>query len=194
MVFNRQSLTSLRHWPTLVVLAYTLAAFSWSMPADRFSLKDSIFKITEKPMFFLGLWQAWDMFAPNPRKEDIWTELRYRNRDGSEHKWNLSQMIEMPYGERWQRERWRKYFNDHLRTDDEIKLWRPFTEYALRHLRSEGQDPVEMDLFRLWRIAQIPVSPELRADVLTAPWNSYLFFHWTVPETPPTPINGGASP
>ena len=192
MIPNRsQTFSALRHWPTIVVLVYTLAAFSWSMPNDLFPFKGPIDSFSRRPLLFLNLWQAWDMFAPNPRSDDIWTEALYTNRDGTLHHWNLSNMIELPYGERYQRERWRKYFNDHLRMDSEERLWRPFAEYAIRHLRDEGQEPIAIDLVRSWRPAMFPVSPDLRADVRVSPWSRYTFFHWVPLENSVQAKSGG---
>jgi hypothetical protein len=190
-LFKRFIVSPLTHWPTFLIITYIFAAFSWSMPADKFPRKDSIVKYTEKPLFFFGLWQDWNMFAPNPRNEDIWMDLHFLNRDGTLHTWALTDMVKMPFIERWRQERWRKYFNDHLRLDDEKRLWQPFADYSLTVLRQRGYDPVTIDFVRHWRPTQIPVRPDLRADVRKDPWKQHLFFHWQIPETPRSVTNGG---
>jgi hypothetical protein len=93
----------------------------------------------------------------------------------------LTDMVAMGYVERWQKDRWRKYFNDHLRLDDERQLWQPFADYAVRRLRLEGYDPMSIELVRWWRSCEPAVGPELRADVRRTPWNSYVFHRWGVP-------------
>jgi len=90
-------------------------------------------------------------------------------------------MVAMGYAERWQKDRWRKYFNDHLRLDDERSLWQPFAEYAARRLREEGDDPAVIELVRWWRPCDPGISPDLRADVRQTPWQSYVFYRWGVP-------------
>jgi hypothetical protein len=171
----------LQRWPTILVVGYALVAFSWTMPAGLFPPKPAIDQVAEGPLLLLGLWQSWDMFSPDPRTVDICVELRCTNRDGTSDRRMLSDMVAMGYYERWQKDRWRKYFNDHLRLDDRRALWQPFAEYAARRLREEGHDPAAIELVRWWRPCDPAVRPDLRADVRQMPWKSYVFHRWAVP-------------
>jgi hypothetical protein len=179
--FLRYSFSTLKQWPSFLTAAYIIAAFSWTVPPEKLTSKPTIDAISKPFMVFFSLWQAWDMFAPNPRSEDIWVEVVFTDKEGRHKRWPLTKMIDMPYYERWQKERWRKFFNDHMRVDSESNLWQPFAEFAVRLLRDQGETPVKLDYVRWWRAAVIPVSPELRADVRTDKWNSYTFFTWNVP-------------
>jgi len=170
------------HWQTFLVAGYTVAAFSWTMPAVLFPQKAAIDGLARGPFLSLGLWQAWDMFSPDPRTDDICVELRYTDSDGTVDRRMLTDMVAMGYFERWQKDRWRKYFNDHLRLDIEHRLWQPFAEYAVRRLRMEGHDPVSIELVRWWRPCDPAVGPGLRADVRRTPWNSHVFHRWGVPK------------
>jgi hypothetical protein len=171
----------LRRWPTILVVGYAVAAFSWTMPASLFPPKPIIDRVAKGPLLLLGLWQSWDMFSPDPRTIDICVELRCTNRDGTSDRRMLSDMIAMGYYERWQKDRWRKYFNDHLRLDDEHALWQPFAEYAARRLREEGNDPAAIELVRWWRPCDPAIRPDLRADVRQTPWQNFVFHRWGVP-------------
>jgi len=171
----------LRRWPTILVVGYALAAFSWTMPASLFPPKPVIDRMAVGPLLLLGLWQSWDMFSPDPRTIDICVELRCTNRDGTSDRRMLSDMVAMGYYERWQKDRWRKYFNDHLRLDYERGLWQPFAEYAARRLREEGYDPAAIELVRWWRPCDPAIRPDLRADVRQTPWQSHVFHRWGVP-------------
>ena len=162
---RRPAMLLVRHWQTILVAGYALAVFSWTMPVMR----------------AFGLWQSWEMFAPDPRREDIRVEVRFVNRAGDGHVFMLTAMESMGYGERVQRERWRKFFNDHLRLDDERRLWQPFAEFMVRALRQEGQDPASIELVRWWRAADPQFGPDTRPDVRRTPWNSHVFHRWTVP-------------
>lgn len=170
-----------RRWPTILVVAYALAAFSWTIPDGLFPPKPAIDRLSAGPFLLLGLWQAWDMFSPDPRTADICVEMRCTNRDGTNDRRMLSDMIAMGFLERWQKDRWRKYFNDHLRLDAERRLWQPFAEYAVRRLREEGENPVTIELVRWWRPCDPAVTPQLRADVRPSPWQSHVFHRWGVP-------------
>jgi len=171
----------LRRWPTILVVGYAVAAFSWTMPASLFPPKPIIDRVAVGPFLLLGLWQSWDMFSPDPRTIDICVELRCTNRDGTSDRRMLSDMVAMGYYERWQKDRWRKYFNDHLRLDDEHALWQPFAEYAARRLREEGHDPASIELVRWWRPCDPAIRPDLRADVRQTPWQNHVFHRWGVP-------------
>ena len=151
------------------------------MPASLFPPKPVIDRMAVGPLLLLGLWQSWDMFSPDPRTIDICVELRCTNRDGTSDRRMLSDMVAMGYYERWQKDRWRKYFNDHLRLDDEHALWQPFAEYATRRLREEGHDPVAIELVRWWRPCDPAIRPDLRADVRQTPWQNHVFHRWGVP-------------
>lgn len=170
-----------RHWPTILVAAYALAAFSWTMPVELFLPKRILDPVSLPVMRAFGLWQSWEMFSPDPRRDDIRVEVRFVNRDGTSHRLMLTAMNAMGYGERVQKERWRKYFNDHLRLDDERRLWQPFAEFMVRSLRDEGQDPASIELVRWWRAAEPRISPTLRPDVRDSPWESFVFHRWRVP-------------
>lgn len=169
------------HWPTLLVAAYAVAAFSWTMPVERFPPKPAIDAIAAGPFLALGLWQAWDMFSPDPRTVDVCVEVEWADRDGSRGAWMLTDMVSMGFVERWRKDRWRKYCNDHLRLDDERDLWQPFAEYTVRRLRAQGRDPESVTLVRWWRPCEPEAHPRLRADVRRTPWQSHRFHRWSVP-------------
>lgn len=168
-------------WQTPLVVIYAVSALSWSMPAGLFPGKQIIDRIAAAPFMALGLWQAWDMFSPDPRTEDICVEIVSTDRNGGRERRMLTDMVAMGYPQRWQKDRWRKYFNDHLRLDAESVLWQPFAEYAVRRLRDEGHEPVMIELVRWWRPVESPMHPGLRADVRVAAWQRYRFHGWSVP-------------
>lgn len=178
---RRPSPPLVRHWQTILVAAYALAAFSWTMPVWVFPPKRILDPATAPVMRAFGLWQSWEMFAPDPRREDIRVEVLFANHDGGGHGIMLTAMESMGYGERFQRERWRKFFNDHLRLDDERRLWQPFAAFMVRSLRQEGQDPAALELVRWWRAADPQFGPDVRPAVRRAPWSSHVFHRWTAP-------------
>ena len=129
-------------------------------------------------LFGTGTWQYWDMFAPTPRSDDVKVEVVYLTGDGERHSVFLTDMRSMGYFERWQKERWRKYFNDNLRTDAQRYLWEPFAVFFARELTSGGITPVQIELIRHWRSAEKPFGPHLRGSIKSSPWNKYTFYVW----------------
>lgn len=164
------------HWPTILVATYAVAAVSWTLPPGSFPLKPLLDPVARGPLLFLGLWQSWDMFSPDPRTEDICVEVVSVDRDGRRRAWMLTDMVALDYIDRWRKDRWRKYCNDHLRLDASRHLWQPFAASCVRRLRAEGHDPVRIEIVRWWRPCDPAVRPELRADVRRTPWGSYTFF------------------
>lgn len=178
-VMNFRRLTS--KWRVIVVVGYTLAALSFSLPAEQFPLKPVVSMLTSRVMTTLSLWQYWDMFAPTPRTDDIKLEVTYSTADGRQNAIFLTDMASMGYFERWQKERWRKFFNDHLRTDAESYLWQPFAEFFYRDLVKQGKPPTKIELVRYWRSSERPVHPGLRPGVRETPWRKHVFYSWSPP-------------
>lgn len=185
-------LKSLRvRWRVLIVVVYSLSALSFALPRDVFPLKSVIGSLTTAPMAAFGLWQYWDMFAPTPRSDDIKVELVYKTADGNKYSIFVTDMMAMGYMERWRKERWRKYFNDNLRTDAKKYLWAPFAAYFYKELKQSGVEAIEIELRRHWRSAKRLVSPSLRADRNSEPWNSYSFYVWRPEKLGISPSFGG---
>lgn len=171
----------LHRWPTMLVAAYAVAALSWSMPPEVFPPKPLIDRVARVPFTVFSLWHAWDMFSPDPRDIDVCVEVAFTEWDGARDRLMLTDMVAMGYVERWRKDRWRKFFNDNLRLDDNAWLWQPFAEYAVRRLRDDGYDPASIELVRWWRPCQRPVHPGLRADERQTPFSSNRFHAWQVP-------------
>lgn len=171
-------------WRPLIVLLYGLGAFSFSAPEEFFPPKPIFVALTSRALVTLNLWQYWDMFAPDPRSEDVKVGVAYEAQSGQRTEFYLTDMVSMPYGERWQKERWRKYFNDHLRVDQEKHLWLPYAKFASRELRRQGVDPKNISLVRHWRPTSYPLTPQSRAGQNSAPWLTYKFFDLVVDSAP----------
>lgn len=170
-----------RRWRVAIVVLYSLAAFSFAIPAEDFPLKPLIGSFTSRVLVTLNLWQYWDMFAPTPRSDDFKLEVAYITEDGNRHSVFLTDMLSQGYFEKWQKERWRKYFNDNLRTDAQKHLWEPFTNFFYRQLTEKGVKPAQIDLIRYWRSAETPFGAHLRADHRSTPWKRYTFYVWRSP-------------
>lgn len=169
----------IKHWRKVLVISYPLAVLCWTLPAGYFPFKATLDQFIAKPFLMLNLWQAWDMFAPTPRSDDIWVQATITDRQGQKQDIPLTDMRTMPYAERWQKERWRKYFNDHLRTDARTDLWEPYTRYLSNDLAKRAVTVDSIQLTRWWRPAINPVSPELRANRRIGGWNHFTFYTWT---------------
>ena len=168
-----------RSLQTGLALVYFVGALFWSMP-DDFPLKGRVDAVFDPAFQWSGLWQGWAMFAPDPREEDIYVTARVEHSNGEVIEINLSRMSEMGLFERYQRERWRKYFNDNLRLDANSFMWPPFAAYLARtYPAPTGFLVSRIELTRHWRVGVKPGESERS-------WTSYRFYQWTSPVKEPS--------
>ena len=158
----------------ILAMTYMIGATSWSMP-DGFPLKNVI-DARFRPFFqWSGLWQGWDMFAPQPRDEDIFVSAEIWYADGTSETRKLTRMIEMPYLERYRKERWRKFFNDNLRLDSSKVMWEPCAAWIARDAATNtGRVVARVELARHWRKSLLPHEP---GNVMNdqRPYNRFVF-------------------
>jgi hypothetical protein len=118
----------------ILVLAHLFAIITWSMPWPpapylRGDLKPTFKHVAQNPsdwlltanakvknqgyvdryLTFTGLWQAWDMFAPNPSSLDRWVDAEVQYADGSTEIIAYPRMYDIPLPRKYIMERHRKY-------------------------------------------------------------------------------------
>jgi hypothetical protein len=145
----------------------------WSQPYlywPRFLIR----QITAGYMQFCGVWQEWNMFAPEPRSIRIRMDATVTLRDGTSKTWTFPQMDQMSLWERLRKERYRKWAHDGVRTDSESRLWEPTVLYIARQFDDPENPPVAVQLHRHWAV--IPKPTEAGADIARAPTHRYTFY------------------
>lgn len=104
------------------------------------------------PLYFqsTGLWQWWDMFAPNPASTDVYMDAEVEYEDGTVAFQPYPRMYDMPVWLKYFKERYRKY-RERLTNDSESWKW-PHTaqRLALVNYRHTGRIPVRVRLWRHW--------------------------------------------
>lgn len=151
----------------LAVLAilYMVTATFWSLP-QGFPGKKNVDALSSPWFLRIGLWQGWDMFSPNPRSEDIYLSAKVLFPDGTEQVYTLSRMTDHPLPQRYQRERWRKFFNDNFRLDAHRVLWPEGAEWVARRvIQKTGRIPCRVELWRHWRNCVRPDNPKPTRDL-----------------------------
>lgn len=130
---------------------YLAAAFFWSMPPGL-PLQSTVVAVAAPVFKSLGLWQSWDMFAPDPMSEDVRVSLFAELADGTALERDLSNMEALGPLEKYSSERWRRFCNDHLRLDVNRDLWPGVARwFAARLERETGQPVNRLVLWRHWR-------------------------------------------
>lgn len=186
------------HWAVKAfVFAHMFLVFTWAMP--HFSPEKSAefrqqpvgeqisrpvdmwvvynrdwFKNTNSPTSFYltstGLWQSWDMFAPNPADTDVYVDAVVTFQDGSEETYSFERIYDMPIPQKYVQERYRK-FREYLSDDYYSYKWpRTAMRMALLAKRDKGKVPSLVVLRRHWMQIQPPGKEQWKE------YNSFEFF------------------
>ncbi len=125
-----------------------------------------------------GLWQYWDMFAPNPADTDIWFDAIVTHRSGKTAVQPYPRMKSLSIPEKYVRERYRK-FMERINRDGVDDWKRP--QFAQRMALLATRDPadpvVRVVLRRHFRTVKGPAKPVPR-DYTTVE-----FFTWVVDQS-----------
>lgn len=159
---------------TAFIAFHLVAVIVWAMPLDTpltVGIRDSI----RGYMLWTGLFQKWDMFAPDPSKLNNYVSATVTYRDGRASVWEFPRMENLGIVDKYFKERYRKYACDNLRLDTRSQLWPDAARYVARANASE--QPVEVDLVRHW--SEVP-PPGPHGEPPPSPWSQYTFFRYTV--------------
>ncbi|MBS1714044.1 MAG: hypothetical protein JST30_06870 [Armatimonadetes bacterium] len=128
----------------------------WKYPVDYALLANAQLHARHAPMygymFVSGLWQYWDMFAPNPSDTDLWWDAIVTYESGRVEVFKYPRIYTMPIYEKYFKERYRKYL-ERVNTDAKDSWKRPaFAQrVALLSYDDPNDPPVEVQLRRHWR-------------------------------------------
>ena len=155
-----------------VFLIFHLVAITcWCMPAPD-ALVSAIRERIAPYMLWSGLFQAWDMFAPQPKNANTWVEAIVLYADGNTGVWKFPRMEQLSLSERYIKERYRKY-TDNLKEDPFAALW-PDAARKIARLNNTGPSPVRMVLLVRHWASIIPGSE------VASPENQNVFFSYQV--------------
>jgi len=158
-------------------IAFNLfAIIGWSVPMDS-PLIDRCRRLVRPYLLYTGLFQKWDMFAPDPSKLNNYVAAVITYSDGTSSSWEFPRMENLGYIDKYFKERYRKYANDCLNLDMYSALWPDAARYIARLNTRPSNPPVAVDLVRHWYIVQ-PPGPN--GEEPAVPWNQYPFFRYIV--------------
>lgn len=140
------------------IILHVMLITVWSLPKTnhpaaiaRFAMKlrEDLQKSIEPIMVFTGLWQGWDMFAPNPLTTnfDVVAEITFRDR--SKKIWVFPKMERLGLVERYQKERYRKW-REQVRLDGNVVVWRDTARWIARQFSNPENPPIHVSLTRHW--------------------------------------------
>jgi hypothetical protein len=124
------------------LVAITCMAFPFDIPPIR-NMKDLV-----KPyMVWAGLFQTWDMFAPNPEAVNSYIKTVVISRDRHMQVWSFPRMEELGFIERYRKERYRK-FSDVLPQPQYAPLWPDVAAHAATQFNSQSDPPEKVLLIQ----------------------------------------------
>lgn len=102
-----------------------------------------------------GLWQYWDMFAPNPANVDLWWDSIITFKSGKTEVFQYPRMKDMTIFQKYFKERYRKYL-ERMNNDDTDGWKRPaFAQrMALLAYKDPNDPPVTVQLRRHWKVME----------------------------------------
>lgn len=160
------------------LLFHIVAITFWCIPLDTALIQ--AFRGAIRPyMLWSELFQAWDMFAPNPLGLNSYLDAVVKFRDGKSSTWSFPRMENLPIAERYSKERYRK-FAEYVRLDKDSLLWPDCARYIARLNNNPTNPPVEVSLVRNWSDIP-PEAPD--GSYHPGLWFRYVFFHLPVQPT-----------
>jgi len=164
----------------LFIITHVILIAAWAVPT-RWPWVESFNHFTTPYVAGIGLWQGWDMFAPDPVTINRYIEAEILYSDGVLKNFDLGRMEKLPLFERYGKERYRKWANDSVRIDSNSVIWPDTALYVARIHDEPVRHPRKITLVRHW--AEIP-NPDIRFykvdDEITEGWSKYSFYTYEV--------------
>ncbi|MGB0581521.1 MAG: hypothetical protein ACPGVU_17630 [Limisphaerales bacterium] len=148
-------------------------------------LRDNLNPILKK----IGLWQGpWDLFAPEPDKENIRITAEVIYADGGVFKWSSPDWRKKS---RWYlvRHYRRQEYYDNARRDVNQPAWPALARHVLQLAAEQpvsDDSPAQISLTRHWWIAPDPNEKFFRVANINEPMESTRFYHQAFPRIPDT--------
>jgi hypothetical protein len=129
-----------------------------------------------RPYFvWSGLFQSWDMFAPNPKSANSYMEAIILYKGRSSQLWSFPRMENLSLTQRYIKERYRKY-EDNLQNNDNSELW-PDAARRVARLNSDAANPAQSVLLVVrWS----DIIPRTDGSYDRGPWDVNVFYSYPV--------------
>lgn len=123
-----------------------------------------------------GLWQYWDMFAPDPSQTDIWCDAEVTFLDGTKTTFKYPRIKALSIPEKFMQERHRKFY-ERVNSEKAPFYWMPFAQaIALKSATDPNSPPVQVTLVRHYQ----SVMRHDKQEKNEPPYLTYNFFSYIV--------------
>jgi hypothetical protein len=124
---------------SIFILFHLIAITCWALPWNFAPLR-GVREIVRPYMVWSGLFQTWDMFAPNPKSINSYIKAVVITENRHMKVWTFPRMEELSFWERYRKERYRK-FEEALQDQQNEVLWPDVATHIARLLKSPGDLP-----------------------------------------------------
>lgn len=156
------------------VILHVVAIGCWCAPVHGLAVE--ICREVVLPYFrWTGLFQSWDMFSPLPKRRNSYLDAMVVFTDGTTAFWTFPRMERMSYGERYVKERYRK-FEETLVEDKYSDMWPDVARRVAREFRGGSKRP---DLVML-NVNWSDLVEDGDGSFRDTPWQSRNFYRYRV--------------
>ncbi|HEU4751537.1 MAG TPA: hypothetical protein VFU47_00430 [Armatimonadota bacterium] len=163
----------------LFIGVHVVAICAWGLPFNS-GLLQPLRQAFGPYLAWVGLWQGWALFSPNPSSRNPALRAEVRFRDGSRVAWTPPLSFSGPFGDA-RRERFRKWAHDRIPQDSHAALWPETALYVARLYGNPANPPARVDLWRSWQevppmdLHRSPLEVQTPARSL-GPWEDHHFY------------------
>lgn len=158
----------------LFLIFHLVSIACWCAPFQAWPLEMG--RALVRPYFlWTGLFQTWDMFSPQPKRRNSYLEAMVVFSGGEIEYWKFPRMDRMSYGERYTKERYRK-FEETLTEDKNSDLWPDAARHVAREFRGGSKRPEMVMLILNWS----DLVEQSDGSFTMTPWQSNTFYRYRV--------------
>ncbi len=110
-----------------------------ALPAN-FSALNTVRELVQPYMLWIGLFQTWDMFGPDPRATNSYVKAVVITQDHHMHVWAFPRMEELSFAEKYRKERYRKFL-DVLPQPQNAPLWPDVAKHVAMQFSNQNDPP-----------------------------------------------------
>lgn len=142
------------------------AIMDWPLLINQSYLKPGLYRPW---VITLGVWQSWDMFAPNPSNRDVWGSAIIEFEDGTKRDWEFPRVKNYNLFWKYEKERYRKSFErlnlpEYNRLLPDACLW-----IARVNNDNPSNPPTKVSLYM--HLKEVPRIPAF-SDYLSSVWSA----------------------
>jgi hypothetical protein len=158
----------------IFLVFHIVAIACWCIPMST-PLTQAARRLVQPYFVWVGLFQSWDMFSPNPKISNAYLEAIIIYKDGSTELWSFPRMELLTLPQDYVKERYRK-FEENLASQQYAPLWPDAARYIARLKSNHSSPPQTVMLLVRWS----DIIPPKNGSYDRGPWDVNVFYKYTV--------------